>query len=141
MATNSELEAREGDLFGAFTNLQVRSSAIESLQTNDPSLYASIDAYSDNLYKPYAAHAQFEECEKIGFWKTMLETVSITKETIPDSGEPIDPDPLKEIVRNYEEWTQDAIDEVESYTEESLLRKIIYYNCHPQWSVGEVEKI
>ncbi|UHQ98023.1 hypothetical protein HYG81_20600 (plasmid) [Natrinema zhouii] len=135
------MDTREDDLFGAFTNLQVRSSAIESLQTNDPSLYASIDASSDNLYKPYAAHPQFEEYEKIGFWKMMLETISLTTETIPDGGEPIDPDPLKEMVRNYEEWTQDAIDEVESYTEENVLRQIIYYNCLPHWSVGEVEEI
>lgn len=134
-----ESQSEDEDTLGSLTTFQIRSSAYESLQTNEPSLYASIDSYSEKLYKPYVAHPQFEEYEKMGFWKTMLDMISITSEPVPDGGETIDPDPLKKFLESYEEWTLDAIQDVEAYTEETLLRRVIYYNCLSNWPMEESE--
>ncbi|WP_436348761.1 hypothetical protein [Natronorubrum sp. FCH18a] len=128
-ATSEDIKERDSDYFGAFANVQVRTSAYESLQTNDPVLYASIDAFSENLFKSYATIVRLENYKKFSFWVMLAESISFSREPVADGGYDSVPEGLEGDSENYKEWTRESIREVEEYTNETALRRAMYYGC------------
>ncbi|SDJ40426.1 hypothetical protein [Natronorubrum texcoconense] len=105
-------------------------SAFQSLKTKDPALYVKITRYSSDLSKSYGTLTGLEYVEKDGL-------LPYKKYNLNDQDEY---EKLKEefdgmkgfvngIISEVEESSKNSITEIENYTQESLIRRVIYWGC------------
>lgn len=107
-------------------------AAFDAIRVNDPILYLNLDSSSKNIRDVYRVIGTWEKLNQNPPFKVSVGSSDQGQQTHPKAGQDEDKTDeisLSEAVDNVYEVTFDAINDVEMYVSESLLRRIFYWRC------------